>query len=164
MSGDTLILNQDYQAIGVCNVHRAFILSYLDKVEVLAIHDVKKLHSVSQQFDYPMVIRLKKYVSVPYKKVALTRNNIFKRDGNQCNYCGDRKTLTIDHILPKSRGGKDSWKNLTAACHECNTKKGNKTPEEANMALLNKPYAPSHAVYLTLLSGKRNKYWSPYIN
>lgn len=115
---------------------------FLEKAELLHDDPEKKLRTPSDQFDFPSVIRLRRYIRLPYKKVVLTRRNVMRRDSFRCQYCGQKSKLTIDHIHPKSRGGKDTWENLTTACDKCNVKKGNRTPKEANMELLSKPYRP----------------------
>jgi len=101
---------------------------------------------------------------VPYKKVVLTRKNILRRDGYKCSYCGRGDlTLTLDHIVPKARGGTDSWDNLVSACTKCNNKKGDRTPEEADMALLRKPFKPSHLMFIKNVVGKVDEKWKPYL-
>src|SRR5690606_6398766 len=99
----------------------------LEKAEMLHERPDFKIRTVSSEFDFPSVIRLRKYARIPFKNIVLTRKNIMKRDGNRCQYCGSSSDLTIDHVLPKSRNGKDTWDNLVTACNKCNHKKGNKT-------------------------------------
>ncbi len=123
MNTRVLVLNQDFSPLMVCSVERAFILVYLKKSELVRPANGYKLRSVTQSFPMPSVIRLNRYVNAPYKGVNLTRQNIFKRDGNECQYCGTRKELTIDHVTPRASGGVDSWTNLVTACKKCNTKK-----------------------------------------
>jgi 5-methylcytosine-specific restriction endonuclease McrA len=96
----------------------------------------------------PSVIRLNRYVNAPYKGVNLTRQNIFKRDNFECQYCGTKRELTIDHVTPRARGGKDTWTNLVTACKRCNAKKGNHTLDVANMTLRKRPYKPSYSIFL----------------
>jgi 5-methylcytosine-specific restriction endonuclease McrA len=89
------------------------------------------------------VIRLRQFVRVPYKQVPLTRRNVLQRDGHVCQYCGFAgEPLSIDHVLPRSRGGADVWENVTTACLPCNVRKGNRTPREAGMALRREPRRP----------------------
>lgn len=164
MSRKVLILNADYSAISVCNVPKAFLLVYLNKAELIEKDPKVQLRTVNSNFPLPSVIRLNKYVSIPYKGVVLSRHNIFKRDGNQCVYCGKRHELTLDHVMPKSRGGKTSWDNLVSACKKCNSFKGHQTPEEANLVLLKKPYKPSFLVFIRDLNGFLNDNWSAYLN
>ena len=133
MSQKVLVLNQDYSALTICSMPKAFLLVYLNKAELVAESTTAKLHSISQTFPFPSVIRLNRYVYFPYKGVVLTRQNIFKRDANTCQYCGSKDHLTLDHVMPKSRQGRTSWDNLTTACKYCNSKKGDLTPEEAGM-------------------------------
>ena len=163
MSTKVLVLNQDYQAITVCSVQRAFVLVYMEKAELVSDLKDRALVSVTTTFQFPSIIRLYSYVNLPFKRVALSRNNIYKRDGHRCAYCGSREQLTLDHVMPKSRGGKDSWQNLVTACMKCNTFKGNRTPEEANMTLRQPPFRPSHIMFLRDFSGKVQDDWKPYL-
>ena len=123
MSQKVLVLNQDYSALTICSMPKAFLLVYLNKAELIAESTSEKLHSIHQTFPYPSVIRLNRYVYFPYKGVVLSRQNIFKRDGNQCQYCGSSDHLTLDHVIPKSRQGRTSWDNLITACKYCNSKR-----------------------------------------
>ena len=148
MNTRVLVLNQDFSPLMVCSVERAFILDYHKKSELVRPANGHKLRSVTQAFPMPSEIRLNRYVNAPYKGVNLTRQNIFKRDNHECQYCGTRKELTIDHVIPRAKGGKDSWINLVTACKKCNTKKGDYTPEEAQMPLVKKPLKPSYAIFL----------------
>jgi 5-methylcytosine-specific restriction endonuclease McrA len=101
---------------------------------------------------------------VPYKKVVLTRKNILRRDAYKCAYCGRSDLpLTIDHVLPKSRGGNDSWENLVCACTLCNNRKGDRTLEEADMVLHNRPFKPSHIMFIKHVVGKLDENWKPYL-
>ena len=163
MNTKVLVLNQDYQAITVCSVQRAFILVLLQKAEMISRQEELKLRSIQGEFDYPSIIRLSRYVNIPFRKVTLTRQNIFKRDGYQCMYCGGRENLTLDHVVPKSKGGRDTWKNLVSACQKCNSLKGNRTPSQAEMPLIQDPYRPTHIMYLRDFSGKIHDTWKPYL-
>jgi 5-methylcytosine-specific restriction endonuclease McrA len=158
-----LVLNQDYQAIGVCSVERAFVLVLLQKAELLSDNPKRQLKSVQQDFRFPSIIRLYRYVHIPYKRVNLSRHNIFKRDRNRCVYCGTKDSLTIDHVVPRSQGGRDSWHNLVTACQKCNAKKGNMTPEEAGMELRHKPFRPSFVMFLSNFAGDIREDWKPYL-
>lgn len=158
-----LILNQDYSALTVCSAEKAFVLIYLQKAELVKEDPQKKLHTIDRTYPMPLVIRLHRYVSIPYKGVMLSRQNIFRRDGFSCQYCGARHELTIDHVLPRSRGGKSSWTNLVTACKHCNNKKGDLTPEEANMPLRRKPFRPSFVLFLRHLSGPLSEEWIPFL-
>ena len=164
MKRNVLVLNQDYSPITVCTVQRAFILGYLKKTEIVVRANGYLLRSVSQSFPMPAVIRLNRYVNVPYKGVNLTRHNVFKRDNHECQYCGTKKGLTLDHVVPRSKGGKTSWINLITACHRCNAKKGDQTPEQANMLMKRRPFKPSYLMFLRDFSGMFYEEWSPFLN
>jgi 5-methylcytosine-specific restriction endonuclease McrA len=148
----------------VCNIRKAIILCYLGKAEIILNDDNKKVRSVNIQFPWPSVIRLSRFIHVPYKRVVLTRRNILRRDLYKCTYCGRGDLrLTIDHIVPKARGGTDSWDNLISACTVCNNKKGDHTPEEANMLMKFKPFKPSHIMFIKNVVGKIDEKWKPYL-
>lgn len=164
MGRQVLILNADYSAISICTVPKAFLLVYLNKAELVADSEKYWIRTVDKSFPSPSIIRLNKYVNVPYKSVLLNRNNIFKRDDNACTYCGSVKDLTLDHIMPKSRGGKTSWENLTTACKRCNSSKGHHTPEEANMVVGRKPFRPSFVVFVRSYASKLEDKWLPFLN
>jgi 5-methylcytosine-specific restriction endonuclease McrA len=163
MNANVLVLNQDYQPLSVCSLQRSMKLIFLEKAELLHDDPEKKLRTPSDQFDFPSVIRLRRYIRLPYTKVVLTRRNVMRRDGFRCQYCGQKSKLTIDHIHPKSRGGKDTWENLTTACDKCNVKKGNRTPKEANMELKNKPYRPIPITFFRDINGGVQEPWKPYL-
>jgi 5-methylcytosine-specific restriction endonuclease McrA len=158
-----LVLNQDYQAIGVCSVERAFVLVLLQKAEMLTAHPRRRLQSIHRDYQFPSIIRLHRYIQLPYKRVNLSRHNVFKRDRNKCVYCGTKESLTIDHVVPKSHGGRDTWENLVTACQKCNAKKGNLTPEQAEMPLRHQPFRPSFVMFLSNFAGDVREDWKPYL-
>lgn len=124
----------------------------------------KSLHSVQKTFPWPSIIRINKFVKIPYKKVVLTRKNILRRDNFKCAYCGRSDImLTVDHVFPKARGGDDTWENLVTACTICNNRKGDRTPEEANMKILNRPFKPSHILFIKNVVGRLDERWKPYL-
>lgn len=164
MSHQVLVLNADYSAINICTVPKAFLLVYLNKAEMVAKSDTFALRTVSDIYAFPVIIKLNHYVNVPYKRVVLSRQNIFKRDRYQCQYCGKKSHLTLDHILPKSRGGRTSWDNLITACKKCNSRKGDNLPEEAGMTMKRKPFRPSFVMFVRDFSGTVNEAWLPYLN
>lgn len=148
----------------ICNVKKAIVLILLSKAELIVDNQKRKIHTVSTIFPWPSVIRLNDFIRVPYKKIILTRRNILKRDNHKCGYCGRADLpLTIDHIIPKSKGGDDSWENLVAACLPCNNKKGDRTPEEARMSLRIKAYTPNHIMFLKNTVSKIDENWKPYL-
>ena len=158
-----LLLNQSYQPLMTLGAKRAIILSFTEKVEVLEIYK-EQVRSINLSIFLPSVIRLKDYVRFNKKKIPLNRRNILKRDSYVCQYCNSKgKFMTVDHILPKDKGGCDSWENLVAACVPCNTKKGNKLLKDINMILLRKPKAPSFLFNIqSELSNSQNS-WKPYL-
>ncbi|MGK7388738.1 MAG: HNH endonuclease [Candidatus Cyclobacteriaceae bacterium M2_1C_046] len=164
MKQSVLVLNYDFSPLSVCSVERAFVLVYRKKSEMLVPSNGHKLRSVTKSFPMPSVIRLLNYVNVPYRSVQLTRQNIFKRDNFSCQYCGKSKELTLDHVLPKSRGGKSVWTNLITACKRCNTVKGDNTPEEAGITLKSAPYKPTYLVFLRDFSGHYQEEWNSFLN
>ncbi|MEM7737923.1 MAG: HNH endonuclease [Deinococcota bacterium] len=142
-SARVLILNASYEPLHVCSVKRAVSLLMHEIAE--RVEDGNQvLRSPSQIFVVPSVIRLKRYIKRPPRhRVAFNRKNVFRRDDHSCQYCGLRSNdLTLDHVLPRSRGGKTSWENVVACCRRCNAKKRDRTPEEANMHLKHRPFAP----------------------
>ena len=164
MTGKVLILNQDYSALTVCGIKKAFLLLWLEKAETVSSSKNLFLRTISRSFPAPSVIRLNSYVKFPYKGVVLTRQNIYRRDGHRCAYCGTSESLTLDHVMPKSRGGASSWDNWVTACKTCNAKKGDYTPEEAGMPLRKKPFKPSFIMFLKDLSGTPEEDWLPYLS
>ena len=163
LTGQVLVLNQDYQPLSLCSVRKSLVLLLLEKAELLHKDETKRIRTISTTFDFPTVIRLMDYVRIPNKNIVVTRKNVLKRDGNKCQYCGSKESLTLDHIIPKSRGGGDSWDNLITCCATCNVKKGNKTPKEANMPLLSKPHKPHHLMFLRSQIASVNEHWKPYL-
>lgn len=163
MGRKVLVLNQDYSALTVCSVPKAFLLVYLKKADLITEYAAERLRSVSESFPMPSVIRLHKYVYLPYRGVMLNRQNIFRRDGHHCQYCGTTEDLTLDHVMPKSRRGRSTWDNLTTACRRCNAKKGDRTPEEAAMPLFKKPFKPSFIMFLRDFSGNINEDWLQFL-
>jgi 5-methylcytosine-specific restriction endonuclease McrA len=157
-----LVLNQDYSPITICSVQRAFLLLYLNKAELINEVKERKLRTVSQSFPFPSIIRTIKYVNIPYKGVVLTRHNVFKRDHFTCQYCGTNRDLTLDHLIPRSKGGKSNWTNLVTACKSCNAKKGDFSPEEVGMNLKKQPVKPSYFMFLRASSIDRED-WFPYL-
>jgi 5-methylcytosine-specific restriction endonuclease McrA len=140
------------------------VLIYLGKAELVVDDKRKALRTVSHTFPWPSIIRLSFFVRVPYKKVVLTRKNILRRDGFKCAYCGRSDLpLTLDHIVPRARGGSDSWENLVCACTACNNRKGDRTPWEARMDMLYKPFKPSHIMFIKNVVGKLDENWKPYL-
>lgn len=160
----SLVLNQDFRPISVCSIQRAFVLVFMNKVEMVTSFNGTKFHTVDKEYHIPAVVRLNNYVNVPYRGVELSRVNIFKRDNYTCQYCGKDKDLSIDHVLPRSRGGGSTWKNLITACKTCNARKGDYTPDEAEMLMIQKPFKPSYLMFLRDFSGFKYEEWVPYLS
>ena len=140
-----LVLNSSYEPLHFTNWKRAIILLFKEKAKV-----------ISQR-----VIRLVNYVVIPFRRMTNmypTRNLIYKRDKNKCQYCGATKHLTIDHVIPKSKGGEDTWENLVVACSSCNVKKGDKLLEQTNMKLQRTPRAPVSKVLMDLENSNQEEW------
>lgn len=143
-----LVLNASYEPLSFCNWRRAVVLLMKNKAKALG----------------KRVIRLVNYIKIPYSKLMDTkpsRTMIYKRDGHKCQYCGSTKQLTIDHIIPRSRGGEDTWENLVVACMPCNTKKSNKLLEETNLTLRSIPKQPINKM-LFALDRSTDPEWKQY--
>jgi 5-methylcytosine-specific restriction endonuclease McrA len=157
-----LVLNASYEPLNITSWRRAIVLLLKGKAEQLE-HNGKYVYC---DLPLPSVIRLRHYVKVPYKEITLTRRNILERDRHTCQYCSYRgERLTLDHVIPRSRGGGDNWENLVTACVPCNVKKGNRTPKEANMTLLTQPRQPYSSLIFEIIKhtqGERNQEWKKY--
>lgn len=146
-SVSVLVLNQNYEPLNVCNVRRALVLVLRGKAEVLETARAA-FHTARSTFALPSVIRLVYMIKRPRPKVRLTRKEIFSRDGWACVYCGRAtRDLTLDHVLPRHRGGPHTWDNLVSACKPCNHRKAGRTPTEARMAMLREPGMPRLSIY-----------------
>jgi 5-methylcytosine-specific restriction endonuclease McrA len=146
-----LVLNQNYEPLNVCNARRAVVLLQRGKAEVVEEGE-RIIRTVMRAFSIPSVIRMVYFVKRPRPSARLCRREVFARDGYRCQYCGHRtRDLTLDHVIPRSRGGNHSWENLTSACKSCNHRKAGRTPIEARMRLRTKPQKPRPSLY-TLFS------------
>lgn len=162
-----LVLNSQYLPIQITSMKRAIKLIFRG-VAVVEKHTNSVWKSISSEFVLPTVIRLVNFYKIPNRNYKLSKRNILIRDRHTCQYCNNTssdRTLTIDHIIPKSRGGKTSWDNLVAACLKCNSKKGNKTPEEAGMVLSRRPPKMNQHTHTILLRnrGLLNPEWNDYL-
>jgi len=148
MNKQVLLLNQDNTPLNVITIGKAFKLLSKDKVYPdFTSQEFYEVVSVSKIVKIPKILILKYYVKLPYKKAAPSRANILRRDQYCCQYCGMElctKTATVDHVVPRCKGGGSTWVNLVAACKDCNLHKGNRTPKEAKMELRTKPKEPSY--------------------
>ena len=161
-----LVLNATYEPLSVVSVRRAVLLLLKEKAELVEAAEAE-LRSEHVSMPMPLVIRLVYYVRIPHRlSLPVTRRTVLARDHYTCQYCGrqpPRKDLTVDHILPRSRGGHTAWENVVTACQRCNGRKGNQTPEEAGMSLLSPPVRPRY-VALTLIEGGETRHvWDKYM-
>jgi hypothetical protein len=154
-----LVLNSDFTPINVTSVIKGFNLVNKGKAEVLKASD-KPIIAGDKLFDRPLIIRLFNYVRYRFRSLKINRHRIFKRDKYECAYCGISKNLSIDHIIPKSRGGQNTWDNLVTCCKNCNRIKDNKTPEEAGMRLLKKPFEPT--LFSHVINPDINEIWENF--
>jgi len=166
MNQEVLVLNNDYEPLNVCNMRRAIVLVYLGKAEVLHTnHSV--IRTLSGTIDSPSVVKLRYHVKRPMPELRLSRRSILARDNYTCQYCGHQsRDLTVDHLAPKRLGGKSAWENLVCCCRRCNSKKGDKTIEQANMMLLRQPRRPRYVPFISLtkyLDSARNEVWRDYL-
>lgn len=156
MSG-VLVLNYDYTPLNITSTRRGFILVDKGKAEIVK-SDENPITAGYNTYVRPLIIRLLSYIKHNTRNIRVNRTRIYKRDNHECVYCGSKKQLTLDHVIPKSRGGRNEWTNLVTCCFKCNLKKGNRTPEEAKMTMNIKPYVPS----LLNENGLLNKVWNDY--
>ncbi|TDQ15237.1 5-methylcytosine-specific restriction endonuclease McrA [Algoriphagus boseongensis] len=163
MEKRVLVLNLDHSPVAVVSPQKAIVLVLLEKANVLSTYDLLEIRTVSRSFEYPAVIRLTHYKNIPYRGVLLNRMNLFRRDKGECQYCGSKRHLTIDHIVPRSKGGKTTWTNLITACNRCNVNKGDKTPEQAGLVLRSEPFKPSLSHFLAEYAERRAEEWLPYL-
>jgi 5-methylcytosine-specific restriction endonuclease McrA len=153
MSKQVLVLNAGYEPLSLVSFRRAVVLLLREKAELLEATQ-QLLTSANCSLPVPLVIRLVHYVRLPHRRVPPTRTAVMLRDAYTCQYCGEspgRYQLTVDHVVPRSRGGKQGWDNLVTACKRCNQKKGSLLPDEAKMNPIRRPFEPSY-VALVLLS------------
>lgn len=145
-----LVLNQSYEPLTVCRARRAVVLIFQGKAEMLE-NGVGFIHSIRETIPLPSVIRLARLIKRPRRKRKLTRFEIFNRDRYTCQYCGQKtRQLTLDHIIPRYRGGQHTWENVVSACIACNRRKAGRTPREANMKLIRLPSPPSGSPFFII--------------
>ena len=167
MHAPVLVLNASYEPINVCAARRAIVL-VLKGVAMTEEENGHFLHAARLAIRVPSVIRLLEYRRIPHQTRALSRKNILLRDRNSCQYCGEilaSSDLTLDHVVPRSRGGLSTWENLVACCHSCNRRKGNQLPIEANMKLIREPRAFNlhTSRHIMRLLGHSDAKWRKYL-
>jgi 5-methylcytosine-specific restriction endonuclease McrA len=179
-----LVLNKNFEPVHLTTARRAFVLLYggaamaldesgepydFDLWRVLPVRDSDDgVPTVTGSVRVPRVLHLHRYDRTPRLQVRLTRRNLMVRDAHQCQYCGRRpalRELNIDHVVPRSRGGTDSWENLVTSCKTCNLRKGWRTPDEANMRLARRPFRPRWTMTAQILLGTGSRYreWEPFL-
>lgn len=193
LSANVLLLNRLYMAVRVVSARRALTLLYRELAEVVSVDDGQYLaydfndwvevsqakrrfeperydwvRTVRFQIAVPKIIRLLGYDKLPAVGVKLNRRNLFARDQNRCQYCGKRYAtteLSLDHVIPRSQGGDNSWENIVCACIHCNVKKGGRTPQQAHMTLINHPVKPKRSPVLTIkLSDSKYASWKQFLD
>jgi len=192
LNASVLVLNRLYMAVRVVNARRAFSMLFKDIAEIVNVNDGQwtsydfetwtELSQLKHQFDehydwvrtvrleiaVPKIIRLLGYDRLPAQTVKLNRRNIYARDHNHCQYCGEKfptSELTLDHVVPRRLGGENSWTNLVCACVDCNSRKGGRTPKQAHMSLIRKPVRPKRNPVINLRLGQ-DKYaiWQSFLD
>ena len=163
-SGPVLVLNATYEPINVCTVRRAAVLLLKEKAEVVeqAAWSLRSEHTAMAR---PVVIRLLSYVRVPRdpQQRRITRRAVFARDGWACQYCGTTGTLTVDHVIPRSKGGNSSWDNIVASCAPCNRRKGDRLPAQAGMHPRSRPAAPNAHIFIAVAAPRIPKAWHTWL-
>ena len=159
-----LVLNASYEPLNVTTVRRAHVLVFKGKAEVIEELQ-QQLHSATDTYPWPHVIRLVAYVRVPRAvQRKISRRALFARDGWRCAYCGTTSgRLTLDHIVPRSKGGESIWENVVTACSPCNLRKGDRTLEQVGMELRTSPRAPTPTLFIKLAAPWVPSGWTPYL-
>jgi 5-methylcytosine-specific restriction endonuclease McrA len=145
-----LVLNSDFTPLNVTSLQKSVKLVLKGKAEVLK-ENIEKILTASGEFVRPLIIRLLNYVKFRTKPIKISRHRIYARDNHQCVYCGSKKSLTIDHVIPRSKGGLNTWTNMVTSCFSCNVKKGDKSLEQSKMKLNSQPYEPQ---FFTEIAGR----------
>lgn len=163
MAQQVLVLNATYEPINVCSLQRAVVLVLKHKAEVLE-HAARKLRSATADHVHPLVIRLMYFVRIPrHESRRISRRAVFARDGFACQYCGTTSHLTVDHVVPRSRGGDSSWGNVVTSCAPCNLRKGNRLPAEIDMHPRTTPRPPRPDVFIAVAAPRQPASWRPYL-
>ena len=183
-----LVLNRLWQAVNICTVRRALTLLFEGHAQVVLNGSdgsfntfsftqwrdfssqephADSIHTISFKIRVPRVILLCLFDRLPKKEVKFTRHNIFERDRNTCQYCGnifERRDLNLDHVTPKDRGGPTTWENIVCSCIACNTKKANRTPSEAGLRLIRKPKRPKWRPFVQVNVGTHHESWKHFLD
>ena len=191
LNSQVLVLNRLWQAVNVCSARRAFTLLYQGHAQVVAAdqqnnfatHDFaswrdfsvsapeaehEMVATISWKIRVPRVIVLLLFDRLPKKEVKFTRHNVFERDNNTCQYCGqvfERQELNLDHVLPRDKGGLTTWENVVCSCIPCNTRKGNRLPRQAHMTLIRKPKRPKWRPFLHVtFNSQQHESWRHFVD
>jgi len=161
---DVLLLNFTYEPLGIVDLARAVRMLFARKVEIVHRGD-REIRTTSVAFPLPSVVRLLYFVKRHRKKVALTKKNVLLRDKYTCAYCGTHsgREMTVDHVIPRSRGGRSVWENLVASCSTCNARKGDRTPDEARMPLRRVPREPRFIPWVVVRRHTAPDEWVKYL-
>lgn len=163
---EVLLLNSDFEPLNVCNVRRAMALIVLGKADVLQEHEVR-IRTTRGHLPAPSIVKMRYHVKRPLPQLRLSRHSILARDHYTCQYCGYKgRDLTIDHVQPRWMGGPQTWDNLVTCCRKCNLKKGDKTPQQANMKLARQPRRPKFIPYISLpayMKARHRDDWQLYL-
>jgi 5-methylcytosine-specific restriction endonuclease McrA len=165
IGGRVLVLNASYEPINVCTIRRATVLVLKSRAEILERKE-GELRSERLALERPCVIRLIRYVRIPrdVHRRKITRKAVLARDAWTCQYCGHQAHgLTVDHVIPRSRGGESVWENIVASCAPCNRKKGSRTPHEARMHPTQTPRPPGPTVFIRIASPRIPNTWEAYL-
>ena len=160
-----LVLNATFEPINVCTLRRATVLVLKDRAEIIERHDLD-LHAETFTMPRPVVIRLTTYVRVPRDahRRKITRRAVFARDRWTCQYCGGVcGTLTLDHVIPRSRGGPSTWDNIVTCCAPCNRRKGDRLPKAVAMKLMAEPRPPNPHIFVHVASTTIHPAWEQYL-
>lgn len=164
-NGRVLVLNASYEPINVCTVRRATVLVLKQRAEILE-RATWSIHAENVTMPHPMVIRLTTYVHIPRDahRRKITRRAVFARDGWACQYCGtQRGTLTVDHVIPRSKGGSSAWDNIVTSCAPCNRRKGDRLPKQADMHPRQQPRAPGSTIFVHVATPRIPAAWQQYL-
>ena len=164
INAPVLVLNQNYEPLNVARVRRAVLLVMLGKAETLE-NGRGTICTANDSYEIPSVIRLLYMVKRPKQQKRLTRKEVFRRDQQTCQYCGkETKSLTIDHVVPRHRGGQHVWENVASACFSCNNRKAGRTPQEAGMNLIKQPHTPrNNGYYISREYLQRHDEWLKFL-
>jgi 5-methylcytosine-specific restriction endonuclease McrA len=159
------VLNATYEPINVCTVRRATVLLLKERAELIEDRVGTALHFAAGEFPRPEVIRLTRYAPVPRETRTrrITRRAIFARDGWRCQYCDSRSELTVDHVIPRAKGGGSTWDNVVACCAPCNRRKGDMLPHVAGMLPRTTPRAPHPDVFIHVAAPRTPAVWEPWL-